>query len=50
MSKFYLYLAGFIGCAAVIVFSGTKLAKYGEKIAELTINEGHKLLLKCLFK
>jgi len=36
MSNLYLYLAGFIGCAAVIVLSGTKLAKYGDKIAELT--------------
>jgi cation:H+ antiporter len=27
---------GFIGCTAVIVFSGTKLAKYGDKIADLT--------------
>jgi len=36
MSNFYLYLAGFIGCSAVIVFSGTKLTKYGDKIAGLT--------------
>lgn len=36
MSAFYLYMLGFIGCTAVIVFSGTKLAKYGDKIAELT--------------
>jgi len=36
MSAFYQYMIGFIGCTAVIVFSGTKLAKYGDKIAELT--------------
>lgn len=36
MSSLYVYLVGFIGCAAVIVFSGTKLAKYGDKIADLT--------------
>ena len=36
MNPFYLYMLGFIGCAIVIVFSGTKLAKYGDKIAELT--------------
>lgn len=36
MSSLYIYLVGFIGCTAVIVFSGTKLAKYGDKIADLT--------------
>ncbi len=36
VSHLYLYLAGFFGCAAVIVFSGTKLTKYGDKIAGLT--------------
>jgi cation:H+ antiporter len=29
-------MLGFVGCAAVIVFSGTRLTKYGDKIAELT--------------
>ena len=32
----YLQGLGFICCTAVIVFSGTKLAHYGDKIAELT--------------
>jgi cation:H+ antiporter len=36
MNSFYLYMLGFIGCAAIIVFSGTRLAKYGDKIAGLT--------------
>ncbi len=36
MNSLYLYMLGFIGCTAGIVFSGTKLAKYGDKIAELT--------------
>lgn len=36
MSNLYQHMLGFIGCAAVIVFSGTKLAKYGDKIAALT--------------
>lgn len=36
MSSLYIYLVGFIGCTAVIVFSGTKLAKYGDKTAGLT--------------
>jgi cation:H+ antiporter len=36
MNNIYLQVLGFIGCTAVIVFNGTKLAKYGDKIAELT--------------
>ncbi len=36
MDSFYLYILGFLGCAVVIVYSGTKLAKYGDRIAELT--------------
>ena len=36
MNNLYLNILGFAACAAVIVFSGTKLAKYGDKIADLT--------------
>lgn len=36
MNTFYLQIFGFICCTGVIVFSGTKLAHYGDKIAELT--------------
>jgi len=36
MSDLYLYMAGFIGCAAVIVFSGIRLTRYGDEIAVLT--------------
>ena len=36
MNNLYLNIPGFAACAAVIVFSGTKLAKYGDKIADLT--------------
>lgn len=36
MDSLYLNILGFIACAAVIVFSGTKLSFYGDKIADLT--------------
>lgn len=36
MNNLYLNILGFAACAAFIVFSGTKLAKYGDKIADLT--------------
>ncbi len=36
MHNLYINILGFAACAAVIVYSGTKLAKYGDKIAELT--------------
>lgn len=36
MSDLYLYLAGFMGCAVVIILSGAKLTTYGDKISELT--------------
>lgn len=36
MNNIYLYILGFIGCTLVIVYSGTKLTKYGDKIADLT--------------
>lgn len=36
MSNLYLYMAGFIACATVIVLSGTNLTKYGDIIADLT--------------
>jgi cation:H+ antiporter len=32
----FLNILGFLACAAVIIYSGTKLAKYGDKIADLT--------------
>jgi cation:H+ antiporter len=36
MDGLYLDILGFLGCAAVIIFSGTKLSYYGNKIADLT--------------
>lgn len=36
MNTIYLFIGGFICCTLVIVYSGTKLAKYGDKIADLT--------------
>ncbi|WP_127127716.1 sodium:calcium antiporter [Pseudoflavitalea rhizosphaerae] len=36
MENLYLNISGFILCAAVIIFSGSKLSFYGDKIAELT--------------
>jgi len=36
MNNLYLNILGFSACAAVIIYSGTKLAKYGDKIADLT--------------
>jgi cation:H+ antiporter len=36
MDNHYLILVGFISYVAIIVYSGTKLARYGDKIAELT--------------
>lgn len=36
MDDLYLNIIGFIACAAVIIFSGTKLSFYGDKIADLT--------------
>ncbi|MDZ4667687.1 MAG: sodium:calcium antiporter [bacterium] len=36
MNGMYLNVLGFLGCTLVIVFSGTRLAKYGDKIADLT--------------
>lgn len=36
MTNVYLHIAGFLVCAAIIVYSGTKLSFYGDKIAELT--------------
>ncbi len=36
MNDLYLPILGFIGCAGVIIFSGSKLAYYGDKITELT--------------
>lgn len=36
MDNLYLNILGFVGCAAVIIFSGTKFSYYGDKIADLT--------------
>lgn len=36
MHNMNLYILGFICCTMVIVYSGTKLAQYGDKIADLT--------------
>ena len=35
-TNLYINILGFTLCAAVIIYSGTKLAKYGDKIADLT--------------
>jgi len=36
MDSLYINIIGFAVCAAVIIFSGTKLSFYGDQIAELT--------------
>lgn len=36
MNNLYLNILGFIACAAVIIYSGSKLSFYGDKIANLT--------------
>lgn len=36
MDNLYVNILGFITCAAVIVYSGSKLSFYGDKIANLT--------------
>lgn len=36
MENLYINSLGFAACAAVIIFSGTKLSFYGDKIADLT--------------
>ncbi len=36
LNNLYINILGFTACAVVIIYSGTKLAKYGDKIAELT--------------
>ena len=36
MNNLYLNILGFAACAAVIIYSGTKLSYYGDKIADLT--------------
>lgn len=36
IENLYLNISGFAACAAVIIFSGTKLSYYREQIAELT--------------
>jgi len=36
MSNIFLNILGFAACAAIIIYSGTKLSFYGDKIADLT--------------
>lgn len=36
MNNLYLHIPGFLACVAIIIYSGTKLSYYGDKIAELT--------------
>ena len=36
MLTLFTYIAGFAICSSLIVFSGTRLSKYGDIIAELT--------------
>jgi cation:H+ antiporter len=36
MNNVYLHIAGFLVCAVIIIYSGTKLSFYGDKIADLT--------------
>ncbi len=36
MDNVYINLAGFLVCSSIIIYSGTKLSYYGDKIAELT--------------
>lgn len=36
MTNLYLNILGFAACAGVIIYSGTKLSFYGDKIADLT--------------
>lgn len=36
MADIFLYIIGFILCAAVIIYSGARLSYYGDKIADLT--------------
>jgi cation:H+ antiporter len=36
MSNLFINIIGFAACAVVIIYSGTKLSFYGDKIAELT--------------
>jgi cation:H+ antiporter len=36
LDNLYINIFGFAACAAVIIFSGTKLSFYGDKIADLT--------------
>ncbi len=36
LDNLYLNILGFVACGIIIIYSGTKLAKYGDKIADLT--------------
>ena len=36
MSSILIYIGGFIGCATLIIFSGSRLSRYGDIVAELS--------------
>ncbi|HLL43844.1 MAG TPA: hypothetical protein VK369_11940 [Segetibacter sp.] len=36
MPTLVLYILGFLACSSLIVFSGSRLSKYGDIIADLT--------------
>jgi cation:H+ antiporter len=36
MNPVFFHISGFLLCTAIIVYSGTRLARYGDAIAELT--------------
>lgn len=36
MTDLFLYIIGFIGCSLLIVFSGIRLSRYGDIIADLS--------------
>ena len=36
MNSLYFNIAGFLACAVIIIYSGSKLSFYGDKIANLT--------------
>lgn len=36
MPAMFIYILGFFACSALIIFSGTRLANYGDQIANLT--------------
>jgi len=46
LEGFYINIFGFAACAALIIFSGSKLSYYGGQIAELTGMGGTYLYVK----